>query len=387
MFQKTTAIQKIQKLSKRIRVVQGGTSASKTFGILAMLIDYSIKHPKTETSVVAESIPHLRRGAIRDFRKIMQMTGRWYAERFNRSLLTYSFSNGSTIEFFSADSEAKLRGARRDICYINEANNIAGGFDSYLQLAVRTLKHIYIDFNPSAEFWAHTELKNDLEAEWLILTYKDNEAAPEAAVSEILKAKVKADKGNEYWANWYRVYGEGLTGILQGAVYTNWKVGNFKEVSKPIYGQDFGFSNDPTTLIKTCIDRDNKIIYLQECFYKKSLTASEIYILNKKFAGNNLIVADSADPRLISSLSSQGCNIVPTIKGQGSVIFGISLLQDYDLIVDPNSLELINEFKNYVWLEKKSQTPCAGYDHLLDALRYAVSYQLANPNRGTYFVQ
>jgi len=117
MFQKTTAIQKIQKLSKRIRVVQGGTSASKTFGILAMLIDYSIKHPKTETSVVAESIPHLRRGAIRDFRKIMQMTGRWYAERFNRSLLTYTFSNGSTIEFFSADSEAKLRGARRDICY------------------------------------------------------------------------------------------------------------------------------------------------------------------------------------------------------------------------------------------------------------------------------
>jgi len=351
-----------------------------------MLIDYSIKHPKTETSVVAESIPHLRRGAIRDFRKIMQMTGRWYAERFNRSLLTYTFGNGSTIEFFSADSEAKLRGARRDICYINEANNIAGGFDSYLQLAVRTLKHLYIDFNPSAEFWAHTELKNDSEAEWLILTYKDNEAAPEAAVSEILKAKVKADKGNEYWANWYRVYGEGLTGILQGAVYTNWKVGNFKEVSKPVYGQDFGF-NDPTTLLKTCIDNENKIIYIQQCFYKKGLTASEIYILNKKYAGNNLIVADSADPRMISSLSSQGLNIVPTIKGQGSVIFGISILQDYDLIVDPNGLELINEFNNYIWLEKKSQTPCHAYSHLMDALRYAVAYQLSNPNRGRYFVQ
>ena len=387
MFQKTTAIQKIQKLNKRIRIVQGGTSASKTFGILSILIDYSIKNPNTETSVVAESIPHLRRGSIRDFRKIMKMTGRWYPDRFNRSLLTYTFFNGSTIEFFSADSEAKLRGARRDICYINEANNIAGGFDAYLSLAVRTLKHIYLDFNPSAEFWAHTELKNDLEAEWLVLTYKDNEAAPEAAISEILKAKAKADKGNEYWRNWYRVYGEGLTGILQGAVFTNWKTGEFKEISKSVYGQDFGFSNDPSTLIKTSIDKDNKIIYIKECFYKKELTASELFLLNQKFAGNSLIVADSADPRLISSLSSQGSNILPTIKGQGSVIFGISLLQDYDLIVDPNSLELINELNNYVWLEKKSQTPCHAFSHLMDALRYAVAYQLANPNRGTYFVQ
>ena len=387
MFQKTTSIQKLQKLSKRVRVVQGGTSASKTFGILALLIDYAIKNPKTETSVVAESIPHLRRGAIRDFKKIMQSTGRWYAERFNRSLLTYTFYNGSTIEFFSADSEAKLRGARRDICYINEANNITGGFDAYLSLAVRTLKHIFIDFNPSAEFWAHTELKNDPEAEWLILTYKDNEAAPQAAVSEILKAKAKADKGNEYWRNWYRVYGEGLTGTLQGAVFTNWKTGKFKEVSKAVYGQDFGFSNDPTTLIKTSIDKDNKIIYVQECFYKKQLTASEIATLNRKFAADSLIIADSAEPRLIADLSSKGCNILPTIKGQGSVMFGISLLQDYDLIIDPNSLELIKELKNYIWLEKKSQTPCPNFDHYLDALRYAVAYQLVNPNRGRYFVQ
>ena len=117
------------------------------------------------------------------------------------------------------------------------------------------------------------------------------------------------------------------------------------------------------------------------------MTASEIYILNKKYAGNNLIVADSADPRMISSLSTQGLNIVPTIKGQGSVIFGISILQDYDLIVDPNGLELINEFNNYIWLEKKSQTPCHAYSHLMDALRYAVAYQLSNPNRGRYFVQ
>jgi len=142
MFKKTTAIQKIQKLVSRVRIVQGGTSASKTYGIIALLIDYSIKHPKTETSVIAESIPHLRRGAIRDFKKIMESTNRWQPESFNKSLLIYSFANASTIEFFSADAEGKLRGARRDVCYINEANNIS--FDSYFQLAVRTRYHIYM---------------------------------------------------------------------------------------------------------------------------------------------------------------------------------------------------------------------------------------------------
>jgi phage terminase large subunit len=172
---------------------------------------------------------------------------------------------------------------------------------------------------------------------------------------------------------------------LQGAVFTNWKEGKFKEVSKPVYGQDFGFSNDPTTLIKTTIDKDKKLIYLQECFYKKGLTTSQIATLNQKHAGNDLIVADSAEPRLIQELS-QYCNIVPTIKGQGSITFGISLLQDYELIVDPDSDELIKELKNYVWLEKRSQTPCDAFNHLLDALRYCVSYQLANPHRGEYFV-
>ena len=173
MFKKTTAIQKIQKLSKRIRIVQGGTSASKTFGIIALLIDHSIKNPNTETSIISESIPHLRRGAIRDFKKIMELTKRWNPQSFNRSLLTYRFANGSSIEFFSADAEGKLRGARRDICYINEANNIS--FESYFQLAVRTRGHIYLDFNPTSKFWVHEELKQDDQAEWLILTYKDNE--------------------------------------------------------------------------------------------------------------------------------------------------------------------------------------------------------------------
>ena len=171
----------------------------------------------------------------------------------------------------------------------------------------------------------------------------------------------------------------------EGVIFSNWKVGEFKQVGKIVFGQDYGFSNDPSTLVKTSIDKDNKIIYVQLCFYQTKLTTSEIAILNKKFAGDNLIVGDSAEPRLINELSRDN-KVVPAIKGQGSITYGISLLQDYDLIIEEDSVELIKELNNYCWLEKKSQTPCDNWNHCLDALRYAVSYQLQNPNSGEYFL-
>jgi phage terminase large subunit len=172
----------------------------------------------------------------------------------------------------------------------------------------------------------------------------------------------------------------------EGIIFSNWKIGEFKQVNTSVFGQDFGFSNDPTTLVETNIDTANKIIYLKLHYYKTNLTTSQIAHLNKQFAGDSLIVADSAEPRLITELSSSN-NIVATIKGQGSVTYGIALLQDFDLIVDPNSVDLIKEFNNYCWLEKKSNTPIDSYNHALDAIRYAVSYQLENPTRGQYFIK
>ena len=382
MFQKTTAIQKIQKLKKRNRIIQGGTSASKTFGILAYLIDYLTKPDSLECSVVAQTYPHLKRGSLRDFKKIMEMTGRWFPTRFNKSNSTYQFLNRSTIEFFSADQESKLRGARRNILFLNEANTIS--YDAFLQLAVRTSDFIFIDFNPTHEFWANTELENDPDSDWVVLTYKDNQAAPQAAINEILKAKDKAEKGNEFWANWYDVYGLGKLGKLSGAIFQNWEIGEFKEISKSIFGQDYGM-NDPTTLVQTSIDKDRKIIYAKECFYKQNLVTSEIARLNKQFAGDNLIIGDSAEKRLITELSKTS-NIKPSIKGQGSITFGISMMQDYLIVVDPESHNLIKELKNYIWLEKKSQTPCDNFNHLIDALRYSISYQLANPYAGEYHI-
>jgi phage terminase large subunit len=350
---------------------------------LPLLINYATTHPNTEISIVSESVPHLKRGVIRDFKKIMQWTGNWKEEQYNRSSMTYNFTNGSFIEYFSVDNPSKLRGARRHILFINECNNV--DFESYQQLAIRTSKFIYLDFNPTGEFWVNTELENAKDSQKVILTYLDNEAAPKAAVDEILKAKAKAETGNKYWINWFNVYGLGLQGKLSGAIYENWELGKFKTIGKTVLGQDFGFSNDPSTLIKTNIDKKNKVIYVEECFYLTKLTATQLGDLNAKHAGKDLIVADSADPRLIDSLK-QYCNIVPAIKGQGSIVYGIAMIQDYKLVIDPESKNLINELKNYVWLEKKSQTPISKFDHLLDALRYSVSYQLANPNSGEYHI-
>ena len=187
MFQVTTAIKKLYKLQKRKKVIQGGTSAGKTFGILPILIDRCIRTPMLETSVVSESIPHLRRGAMKDFLKIMVATNRFRDNQWNRSSLKYTFTNGSYIEFFSVEQPDKLRGARRNVLYVNEANNVP--FEAYTQLSIRTSGDIWIDFNPTANFWAHKEVVGNDDADFITLTYKDNEALPETIVAGYRECK------------------------------------------------------------------------------------------------------------------------------------------------------------------------------------------------------
>jgi phage terminase large subunit len=262
MLIRTTAITKIAKLNKRVKIIQGGTSAGKTFGIIPLLIDIATKSVN-EISIVAESVPHLRRGALKDFIKIMRWSNRFFEDRFNKSLLRYEFANGSYIEFFSADDSSKLRGARRDILYINECNNIE--FEAYNELAIRTKKRIYLDFNPANEFWVHTELKDEPDTDFLILTYRDNEALDERIVKEIEKNRLKATTSS-YWANWWRVYGEGLVGMLEGVVFTNWQLIDLIPTEARLlgYGLDFGYSNDPTSIIevyklKKYEEQDNKL--------------------------------------------------------------------------------------------------------------------------------
>ena len=212
-------------------------------------------------------------------------------------------------------------------------------------------------------------------------TYLDNiENLSESFVNQI--ENIKNRRPEKYK---HQILG-GWLDKAEGVIFNNWSIGKYENVGKSIFGQDFGFSNDPTTLIECNIDASNKRIYINECFSLQALTTSQIYNLNKQYVNDALIVADSAEPRLISELSNLGLNIVPTIKGQGSVTYGISLLQDYDLIVTPESINLIKELNNYCWLEKKSNTPIDKHNHLIDALRYAVSYQLENPHKGNYYI-
>lgn len=212
-------------------------------------------------------------------------------------------------------------------------------------------------------------------------TYIDNhENLSESFISQV--ESIKENNPNKYK---HTILG-GWLNKAEGVIFDNWEVGEFQEIDEPIYGQDYGFSIDPTTLIKVSIDKVNQKIYVKELMYQKGLSTSQIFDITKQNVNRSLVIGDSAEPRLISELRSMGLNIKEAIKGQGSITAGISLIQDFKIIVSPDSTNLMSELNNYCWLESKSKTPIDDYNHLLDALRYAVTYRLKNRNAGQYNV-
>lgn len=387
MFQSTTAIKKLHALKKRKKVIQGGTSAGKTFGILPILIDRCIRTPLLETSVVSESIPHLRRGAMKDFLKIMIATGRYRDGQWNRSSLKYTFTNGSYIEFFSVEQPDKLRGARRNVLYVNEANNIP--FEAYNQLAIRTSGDIWIDFNPTANFWAHKEVATEDDADFITLTYLDNEALPETIVKDIESARDKA-KDSAYWHNWWQVYGLGKVGSLDGVCLTGWEEIKLPEEARLLcYGMDFGYSNDPTTVIG--LYKYNDAYIFDEVLFQKKLLNSDISNLFRANDINGIVYADSAEPKSIAELRTYGHKVLPCTKGKDSIVYGINLINQNKIYITNRSKNLIKELQSYSWMKDREgntiNKPIDAFNHCIDACRYAITSQLQTPNKGKYFIR
>jgi phage terminase large subunit len=350
-----------------------------------MLITYAVQNPKCEISVVSETIPHLRRGAIRDFLKIMDMVGMFDPNKWNKSSLTYTFSNDSYIEFFSADQPQKLRGARRDVLFVNECNNI--DWESYYQMAIRTRKFIYLDYNPVAEFWVDSELVNDPDAEMIVLTYKDNEALDKSIVTEIEKARDRATTSN-YWANWWRVYGLGEIGNLQGVIFSNWQtIDTIPEDARLLgIGVDFGYTNDPTAIVAVYEYNGQRII--DEVAYRTGMLNSDIA---KALPNHVPVYADSAEPKSIDEIKRYGIRIKGVTKGKDSINYGIQIMQSQSYLITSTSTNLIKELRNYCWdsdAQGRSMNTPTGVCHGIDSFRYAEMMMLGiKSNYGQYDIR
>lgn len=387
IVKRTIALSKLQKLENRIKIVRGGTSAGKTICILLILIDYAIKNPNKEISIVSASVPHLRRGVLKDFLSILNSLHRFKDNQFNRSSLKYTFTNNSYIEFFSTDQPDKLRGARRTDLFINECNNVS--FESYNQLMVRTSDSIWLDYNPSILFWVDKELIGQEDTDFITLTYKDNEVLPESIVKEIEKAREKG-KTSTYWANWWKVYGLGELGSLEGVCISDWKeISNIPSEARLLsYGMDFGYSVDPTTLI--ALYKWNESYIFDEVLYKKGMLNRDISRTLTQLDIKENIIADSAEPKSIAELVGYGHNVYPVSKGRDSVVYGINLINQNEIYITQRSKNLKRELQGYVWAKDKEgntlQKPTGSHPDCIDAARYVLTDHLENPNKGQYYI-
>lgn len=357
VFKATQATHKIFTLRKRLRCVSGGTSASKTISILIWLIDYCQATRNEICSVVSESMPHLKRGAIRDFIAIMQDAGYFKDASWNKTDFIYTFETGSRLEFFSVEQSDKVRGPRRDVLFINEANNIS--YETYTQLEIRTKKCIWLDWNPVSEFWYYTNIQRlGVPHDFITLTYKDNETLDPRIV-----AAIEARQPNKMW---WQVYGLGQLGDVTGRIYHDWKVIQSvpHEARLERYGLDFGYTNDPTAIV--AVYKYNGGYILDQKAYTKKLDNKQIADILKNFE-QSIVVADSAEPKSIAEIGGYGLPIIGASKGADSIVHGIQYVQQQRISVTEDSVDLLMEYRRYMWLvdkdDKSLNKPAPGDDH------------------------
>lgn len=371
MFKRTSAINKLLKLNNRKKIVQGGTFAGKTYSIIPILINRALKTGRLKITVVAETLPAVKDGALDIFFNIMNDTNRWIQKGWNGSNYTYTFGNGSRIQFKSFDSVGKAKASgKRDILFLNEANHIS--YEIAYTLMIRSTE-TWIDFNADKEFWAHTELLKEPKVDFIELTYLDNESCPEETIED-LNIKIEKAKTSEYWRNWCNVYVYGKIGYAQGVVFNNYELIDTIPSDARLLGcgLDFGFSNDFTAVVE--VYKWNAKRILNEIVYQKGLYPNE---LAKLLKGKPIIYADPSASLMIAELKRLGINITAA-SGHGAEIkkinYGIAIIQENEYLVTKNSLNLIKELRNYSWAKDKNGTslnkPIDAYNHAIDGFRY-----------------
>lgn len=348
--------------NQRVTLLQGGTRSGKTFSTIYFLIDYCRLYSGMEIDIVRDTYTALEATVWKDFYDVLCKHGMYNPRNHNKTKHSYEL-NGNLISYYGADNPEKIHGRSRDVLWINEAQQFPA--ETIDQLFPRTRYRIICDYNPAlgADHWLDSYIDKYPP---LITTYRDN---PHLTKEQI--ADIESRQQNKYW---WKIYGTGERAAMLGAIFENWTTGDFNNTLPYCYGQDYGFSIDPTTLVKVAIDERNKLVHCHELLYTTDqLGTDAIYSANISLIDkpNDLIVADSAEDRLISDLKRKGLNIVPCVKGQGSVVAGITALQDYKIIITPTSHNLKRELSNYIWNDKRAGIPVDAFNHAIDSLRYA----------------
>lgn len=376
----------------RYVVSVGGTRSGKTFAIL-QLLTYLVESDKPGdiTSVVSETLPHLKKGAIRDFEAIMGVTLK-DDPNWNETEHVYTFPNGGKLEFFSVDAPSRVQGPARKRLFVNEAIHIS--HDTFRQLAVRTRGIIFIDLNPECVSWIDEKIMPRKNCITFRSTYKDN-VDRNTGKSLLTQAQIDEIEANKDDKNWWRVYGLGLTGQLEGLIFPDFEqIDELPENGTETYGQDYGFTNDPSSMIHTRIDTGKKALYFDEVYYRKGMLnsdmAAEMEAANVP-KRSTPIFGDCAEPKTIADLCTYGFNVKPCYKATRKAE-QLQQMKGWKIYVTKRSLNLIRELRGYTWQKDKDgkqlNEPIGVNDHAIDAARYSVtSWLYEYQGKGQYCIR
>ena len=372
----------------RIAILQGGTRSGKSYSAIQFLITKALEEPNLLISVVRKSFPSLRISALRDFKSIMKGWGIWEDDNWYASENSYTFDNGSSIEFLSVQDSERRKGTKREYLFIDEANEL--NYEDYFQLSIRTTQKIILAYNPSfpTNHWIFQQVLTHPEAQRYITTYKDNPFLDDTLVSEIERLEHTSPS---YW----KVYGLGLEGVVEGLIFDNVEVVDIipEESELMGYGIDFGYSNDPTALV--ALWKTPEGILFDEIIYMKGLLSNQIANFIRaayNTYGRKEVIADSSDPRLIEEIFRQGINIKPAVKGPDSILAGIDTMKQHKIFITKKSENIIDEFYSYTFKKDKNEEflnePVDTNNHAIDACRYISTFKLSNKrkNYGSYTI-